>query len=256
MWDPARGLLRPQDLAGVTAVVHLAGEPVAQRWTSAHKTAIRDSRVQGTALLARTIAGLAGPRPVFLSGSAVGYYGDRGDELLDETSAPGSGFLASVSQAWEAATLPASEAGARVVHLRTGVVLDPAGGALAKVLVPFRLGAGGPIGSGRQWMSWIGLEDHLRAVEHTLFTETLTGAVNVLAPSPVTNAEFAATLGRVLARPALLPVPALAVELLYGEMAKETILAGQRAMPRALVASGFEFAYPTLEQALRHALGQ
>ena len=148
MWDPSRDLLRPQDLAGVTAVIHLAGEPVAQRWTAERKAAIRDSRVQGTALLARTIAALDGARPVLLSGSAVGFYGDRGDELLDESSPPGTGFLASVCQEWEAATQPASDAGARVVHLRTGVVLDPAGGALEKVLVPFRLGAGGPIGSG------------------------------------------------------------------------------------------------------------
>lgn len=255
-WDPARGLLQPQDLAGVTAVIHLAGEPVAHRWTAARKAAIRDSRVQGTALLARVIASLDGPPPVLLSGSAVGYYGDRGDELLDETSAPGTGFLAGVCQEWEAATRPASAAGARVVHLRTGVVLDPAGGALEKVLPPFRLGAGGPIGTGRQWMSWIGLEDHLRALEHALFTDRLSGAVNLVSPAPVTNAEFATTLGRVLARPALLPVPAFAVELLFGEMATETILAGQRAMPRALVAAGFEFAYPTLEQALRHAVGR
>ena len=254
MWDPARGLLRPQDLAGLTAVIHLAGEPVAHRWTPARKAAIRDSRVQGTALLARAIAAMDGPRPVLLSGSAVGYYGDRGDELLDEASASGGGFLAEVCREWEAATLPASDAGARVALLRTGVVLDPSGGALQKVLPPFRLGAGGPIGSGRQWMSWIGLEDHLRAVMHALFTDSMSGPVNLVAPSPVTNAEFASTLGRVLARPALLPVPSFAVELLYGEMATETILAGQRVMPRALVAAGFEFAYPTLEQALRHAL--
>lgn len=254
MWDPARGHLRPQDLAGVTAVIHLAGEPVAQRWTPARKTAIRDSRVESTALLARTIAGLDGPRPTLLSGSAIGFYGDRHDELLDETSAAGTGFLADVCREWEAATAPAAHAGARVVHLRTGVVMDPAGGALAKVLTPFRLGVGGPVGTGRQWMSWIGLEDHLRAVEHIMWTESIVGPVNLVAPSPVTNAEFASTLGRVLARPAVVPVPAFAVQLLFGEMADATILAGQRVMPRTLVAAKFDFAYPSLEQALRHAL--
>jgi uncharacterized protein (TIGR01777 family) len=256
LWDPARGLLDPASLAGIRAVVHLAGEPIAHRWTAARKTAIRDSRVQGTGLLARTLAALDEPPVTLLSGSAVGYYGSRGDELLDEGSAAGGDFLAVVTQEWERATAPASAAGIRTVLLRTGIVLDAGGGVLERLLPPFRLGVGGPIGSGRQWMSWIALEDELRAIEHALWTDSLRGPLNLVAPNPVTNAEFAATLGRVLARPAVLPVPAFALELLFGEMADATILAGQRAMPRVLAASGFEFALPTLEQALRRALGR
>ncbi|MDB4880664.1 MAG: NAD-dependent epimerase/dehydratase [Gemmatimonadetes bacterium] len=254
VWDPSGGTLDPAALAGLHAVIHLAGEPVAQRWSPARKAAIRDSRVQGTTAIAAAIATMDAPPPVFLSGSAVGYYGDRQDELLDEGSRPGTDFLARVTQEWERATLPASRAGARVVLMRTGVVLDPAGGALARLLPPFRLGVGGPVGSGRQWMSWIGLEDQLAAIECALWSDTLQGPVNYVSPNPVTNAEFATTLGRVLARPAVIPVPRLALQLLYGEMADATLLASQRAMPRALVAAGYEFEYPTLEQALRAAL--
>ena len=253
-WDPMRGVLAPDALDGVNAVVHLAGEPIAQRWTPARKQAIRESRVRGTELLARTIAGMERKPGALLSGSAVGYYGDRGDELLDEASAPGSDFLAGVVREWEDATRGAADAGIRVVRLRTGVVLSPRGGALEKLLVPFRLGVGGPIGSGRQWMSWISLHDHLRVMEHALTTTTLAGAVNLVAPNPVTNAQFAGTLGRVLTRPALVPVPGFALELMYGEMARATILSGQRVLPKALVRSGFEFAHPTLEQALRFEL--
>jgi hypothetical protein len=241
-------------LAGIDAVVHLAGEPIAQRWTSARKEAIRESRVRGTELLARTIAGMDRRPNVLLSGSAVGYYGDRGDEILDEQSAPGSDFLAGVVREWEDATRLATDAGVRVVRLRSGVVLSPRGGALERLLVPFRLGIGGPIGSGDQWMSWISLHDQLRAIEYALTSTTLTGAVNLVAPNPVTNAQFAATLGRVLTRPALVPVPGFALELLYGEMARATILSGQRVLPKALVRSGFEFVHSTLEQALRFEL--
>jgi uncharacterized protein (TIGR01777 family) len=253
-WDPGRGVLAPDALAGVDAVVHLAGEPIAQRWTSARKEAIRESRVRGTELLARTIAGMDRRPNVLLSGSAVGYYGDRGDEILDEQSAPGSDFLAGVVREWEDATRLATDAGVRVVRLRSGVVLSPRGGALERLLVPFRLGIGGPIGSGDQWMSWISLHDQLRAIEYALTSTTLTGAVNLVAPNPVTNAQFAATLGRVLTRPALVPVPGFALELLYGEMARATILSGQRVLPKALVRSGFEFVHSTLEQALRFEL--
>lgn len=255
-WDPARGILDPTALAGVGAVVHLAGEPIAHRWTPARKAAIRDSRVQGTTFLAGALAALDPPPSVLLSGSAVGYYGSRGDALLDENSRAGTDFLAGVAEEWEAAAMPSARAGIRTVLLRTGVVLDAHGGALERLLTPFRMGVGGPIGSGRQWMSWIAMEDQLRAIEHALWTPELRGPVNVVAPNPVTNAEFASTLGRVLARPALLPIPAFALELLYGEMADATILAGQRVMPRALTASGFEFVYSTLEQALRHAVGR
>jgi uncharacterized protein len=254
VWDPMRGILEPRDLEGAEAVVHLAGEPLAQRWTSTRRTAIRESRVRGTELLARTLGALDRKPSVLLSGSAVGYYGDRGDEALDEESAPGTDFLAEVARDWEAATGKARDAGVRVVLLRTGIVLSPRGGALDRLLPHFRLGVGGPIGTGRQWMSWIALEDHLRAMEHALVTTGMHGPVNLVAPNAVTNAEFAATLGRVLGRPALVPVPSFALELLYGEMARATILAGQRVLPKALLHNGFHFAHPTLEEALRYEL--
>jgi uncharacterized protein (TIGR01777 family) len=254
VWDPMRGVLSPSDLEGADAVVHLAGEPLAHRWTDARKHAIRESRVRGTELVARTIAALDRRPRVLLSGSAIGIYGDRGDEPVDEESALGSGFLAAVAREWEAASVAAADADVRVVLLRTGIVLSPNGGALERLLLPFRLGVGGPIGSGRQWMSWISLDDHLRAMEHALATTGLHGPVNLVSPNPVTNAEFAATLGRVLSRPALMPVPAFTLELAYGEMARATILAGQRVMPKALLRAGFHFAHPTLEQALRFEL--
>jgi len=254
VWDPMRGVLSPGDLEGADAVVHLAGEPLAHRWTPARKRAIRESRVRGTELVARTIAALDRKPRVLLSGSAVGIYGDRGDEPLDEESALGSGFLAAVAREWEAASMAAADAGVRVVLLRTGIVLSPKGGALERLLLPFRMGVGGPIGSGRQWMSWISLDDHVRAMEHALATTGLRGPVNLVSPNPVTNAEFAATLGRVLSRPALVPVPAFALELAYGEMARATILAGQRVMPKVLLRTEFHFAQPTLEQALRFEL--
>jgi hypothetical protein len=251
-----RGTLDPRQLDGVAAVIHLAGEPIAQRWTGARRGAIRESRVRGTELLARTIAALDRKPDAFLSGSAVGYYGDTGDEAVDEESASGNDFLAQVAREWEAATGAARSAGVRVVLLRTGIVLSPHGGALERLLPPFRLGVGGPIGTGRQWMSWIALEDHLRAMEHAIATVGLHGPVNLVAPNPVTNAEFAATLGRVLDRPAIVPVPAFALELLYGEMARATILAGQRVLPNALLRNGFHFAHPTLEEALRFELAR
>ena len=254
VWDPMRGVLAPTDLEGADAVVHLAGEPLAHRWTDARKRAIRESRVRGTELVARTIAALDRRPRVLLSGSAIGIYGDRGDEPLDEESALGSGFLAAVAREWEAASVAAVDAGVRVVLLRTGIVLSPHSGALERLLLPFRLGVGGPIGSGRQWMSWISLDDQVRAMEHALATTGLHGPVNLVSPNPVTNAEFAATLGRVLSRPALVPVPAFALELAYGEMARATILAGQRVLPRALLRTEFHFAHPTLDEALRFEL--
>jgi uncharacterized protein len=255
-WDPMRGTLDPRQLEGAEAVIHLAGEPIAQRWTGARREAIRESRVRGTELLARAIAALDRKPEVLLSGSAVGYYGDRGDDAVDEESAPGTDFLAGVAREWETATDAAKAAGVRVVLLRTGIVLSAHGGALERLLPLFRLGVGGPIGTGRQWMSWIALEDHLRAMEHALATVGLHGPVNLVAPNPVMNAEFASTLGRALDRPAIVPVPAFALELLYGEMARSTILAGQRVLPRKLLRSGFHFAYPTLEEALRFELAR
>jgi uncharacterized protein (TIGR01777 family) len=254
VWDPMRGVLDPRDLEGVESVIHLAGEPIAQRWTGTRREAIRESRVRGTELLARALAALDRKPSVLLSGSAVGFYGDRGDEAVDEESPPGTDFLAGVAREWEQATGAAKDAGIRVVLLRTGIVLSPHGGALERLLPPFRLGVGGPIGSGRQWMSWIALDDHLRAMEHAIATTGLHGPVNVVAPNAVTNAEFAATLGRVLGRPALVTVPSFALELLYGEMARATILAGQRVLPKALLRNGFHFDYPTLEEALRFEL--
>ena len=255
VWDAERSELATPALRGVDAVVNLAGAPIAKRWTAERRRDIRNSRVAGTQSLARAIAAME-PRPrVLLNASAVGYYGSRGDEVLSESSAPGSGFLAGVTVEWERATAAAAEAGARVVLLRTGVVLSAKGGALAKMLPPFRLGMGGPLGSGEQWMSWIALEDHLHAMEHALFVDSVSGPVNLVSPNPVRNLHFATTLGRVLTRPAVIPVPAMALELLYGEMARETILASQRALPAALSASGFDFQYPTLEGALRATLG-
>lgn len=255
-WDPRHGQLDPAALRGVHAVVNLAGEPIAQRWTAARKEEIRTSRVRGTDLVARTLASMEQPPAVMLSGSAIGYYGDRGDELLDEGSRAGTDFLAAMSEEWERATTPAAQAGVRVVLLRTGIVLARSGGALAKLLLPFRMGLGGPIGNGRQWMSWIALEDQLRAIELTLHADSMRGPVNLVSPEPVRNAEFAAVLGRVLARPAFLPIPRFALELLYGEMADATIIAGQRVKPAALTAAGFDFTLPTLEQALRAELSR
>ena len=256
LWDAERGEVPPGALDGVDAVVNLAGAPIGRRWTEARKREARASRVQGTERLARAIAALPARPRVLLNGSAVGYYGDRGDEVLSETSSPGHDFLADLCADWERAVAPAGDAGARVVLLRTGVVLSKQGGALAKMLPPFRLGMGGPLGSGAQWMSWILLEDHLRAMEHCLFVDRVQGPVNVVSPNPVRNAHFATTLGRVLARPAVLPVPAVALELLYGEMARGTILASQRALPDALSAAGFDFRFPTVEGALRAALAE
>jgi uncharacterized protein (TIGR01777 family) len=249
-WDAAT-TLDAAALEGVDAVVHLAGASIAQRWTDSARRAIRDSRVQGTSLLARTLAQLSRKPSVLVSMSAVGIYGDRGDEPLDEGSPAGRGFLAEVGQAWEGAADAARAAGIRVVHPRLGVVLHPAGGALAKMLPIFSLGAGGRIGDGRQWMSWISRTDALRALGFLLDTPSLAGPVNVVGPAPVTNAEFTAVLGRVLKRPTFAPVPEFAIRLLYGEMGQATVIEGQRVVPKRLLDAGFTFAHPTLEGALR-----
>ena len=253
-WRPDAGEIDASLLDGAEVVINLAGAPIAQRWTERHKRAIVDSRIKATGVLARSIAELRGPPRVFVSGSAIGIYGDRGDEELDESSSPGSDFLARTAVAWEEATEPARLAGVRVVLIRTGVVLNPLGGALGKLLLPYKLGLGGRVGSGLQWMSWIGLEDWVNAVLFML-TADLSGPVNLVAPNPVPNAEFATTLGRVLARPALIPVPNAAINMLFGEMGRSTLLASQRVHPRRLIESGYEFSYPTLEQALRRELG-
>lgn len=250
VWD-AVSTVDAAALEGVDAVVHLAGETIAQRWTGAAKRAIRDSRVQGTTLLARTLAGLSRKPSVLVSMSAIGIYGDRGDEVLDESSSTGTGFLADIGRAWESSADPARAAGIRVLHPRVGIVLSPDGGALAKMLPIFSLGAGGKIGRGRQWMSWISLTDTLRALEFALATPALEGPVNVSAPNPVTNAEFTDVLGRALRRPTFAPVPEFAIELLYGEMGRATVIEGQRVVPRKLLDAGFRFEHTDLESALR-----
>ncbi len=258
-WDPAAGRLDAAALEGCDAVVHLAGENVGGgRWTAARRRRIRESRQRGTALLAGTIATLQRPPRVLVSAAAIGIYGTRGDEQLSESSAlaPPGHFLADVCREWEAATEPARRAGVRVALPRFGAVLSPAGGALRKMLPFFRAGLGGPVGGGRQWMSWISLDDAIGAVHHALFTDELAGPFNAVAPAPVTNAEFTETLGRVLARPALLPVPAAALRLMFGEMAQETILASARVLPDRLPASGYQFRHATLESALRFQLGR
>lgn len=256
-WDPLRGPRDPRALEGLDAVVHLAGESLAAgRWTRARKERILRSRADGTRLLARALRSLARPPRVFLSASAIGFYGSRGEEELVEASERGSGFLADVCQAWEEAAVEAAQAGVRVVRARLGVVIGAAGGALRKMLPAFRAGLGGPVGSGRQVMSWIGLDDAVGALHFLLMREDLEGAFNVTSPQPVTHADFAAALGRVLARPARLPLPERAVRGLFGEMGEQTLLASQRVLPRRLEAAGFRFVHPDLEQALRFELGR
>jgi len=252
-WNPDESRLDGASLADVDAVVHLAGAPIGERWTAARKRAIRESRVRGTQLVASTIAALPpGQRPrVLVCASGVGFYGSRGDEWLDETSTPGTDFLATVAREWEAAAEPARAAGIRVVHLRNGLILSPHGGALAKMLPVFRLGAGARLGNGRQWMSWIALDDVVRAMQFALVTDTLAGAANAVSPAPVTNAEFTTTLAHVLNRPVLAAVPEFALRVLFGEMGAATLLASQRARPARLAAVGFEFLHPALESALR-----
>jgi uncharacterized protein len=249
-WDPGAGRIDTAGLEGVDAVVHLAGENVGERWTAEKKRRIRESRVAGTQLLARALAELASPPRVLISASAVGIYGDRGDEELDEQSATGTGFLAEVGREWEGATEAAERAGIRVVHLRLGVVLSREGGALGKLLLPFRLGVGGRVGSGRKWMSWISRTDVVHAIRFALATDGLAGAVNATAPRPATNADFTRALGRALGRPTLVPVPAAALQLAFGEMADATLLASQRALPRRLLEAGFAFQHPDLRSAL------
>lgn len=256
-WDPAAGTIDGSALAGVSAAVHLAGESIADgRWTEARKARIRSSRLLGTHLLSESLARLPTRPDVLVSASAVGIYGDRGDEQLDEDSPAGTDFLAEVGKAWEGATAAASDAGIRVVHLRFGIILSKEGGALPRMVTPFQLGAGGPIGNGRQWMSWISIDDAVRIVLESLRNGTMQGPYNAVAPEPVRNAEFAARLGKVLHRPALVPAPAFALRLLFGEMADAALLASQRVVPSRLTALGFSFRHPTLDEALRAILGR
>ncbi len=254
-WDPASSEIEQTALEGLDAVVHLAGENIAGgRWTSARKALIRDSRVQGTRLLSETLAKLKAPPKVLVSASAIGFYGDRGDDILDEESEAGSNFLAEVCQEWEEACEAAREKNIRVVNLRIGVVLSAAGGALTKMLLPFKMGVGGVVGGGSQYMSWIAIDDLVGAIHHALVTESLNGPVNVVAPNPATNREFTKTLGRVLKRPAIFPLPAFAARLAFGEMADELLLASSRVEPAKLNSSDFQFQFTQLEGALRHVL--
>lgn len=256
-WDPAAGTIDADSLEGIGAVVHLAGEGIAEkRWNPEQKQRILDSRVDGTTLLATTLAGLDAPPSVFLSGSAIGFYGDRGDEKLTEASAPGDIFLAEVCKAWEAATATAEAAGIRVAHLRTGIVLDAHGGALAKTLPLFKLGLGGRLGSGKQWWSWISVDDEVGAIRFLLDAD-VSGPVNLTAPEPVTNAEFTKVLGKVLGRPTLLPVPAFGPKILLGsELAEQLLFTSARVLPTTLTDAGYVFATPDLESGLRKVLGR
>lgn len=254
-WGPAEGITDVSRLQDLDGVIHLAGENIASaRWTEARRAKIRRSRVEGTQRLCESLGPLARPPRVLVSASAIGFYGDRGDETLSEDSPPGRGFLPDVCCAWEAATKPAAQLGVRVVPLRFGMILTPNGGALKQMLLPFRLGVGGKIGSGAQFMSWIALDDALGAILHALVTESLQGPVNAVAPMPVTNAEFTRTLARVLSRPALAPLPAFAARLAFGELADALLLASARVVPTRLQASGYRFQFPGLEGALRHLL--
>lgn len=256
-WDPAASYIDAAGLEGLDAIVHLAGEPIASgRWNSAKKARIRDSRVQGTRLLCEALSHVARPPATLVCASAIGYYGDRGDEVLNESSPSGHGFLANVCRDWEAACDAARNKGIRVVHARFGVILSTAGGALAKMLTPFKMGTGGVIGSGRQYMSCISINDCVGAIVHSLNTNSVAGPVNVVGPTPVTNREFTKTLGKVLRRPTVFPMPAFAARLAFGEMADELLLGSDRVEPKKLLENGFAFRHHDLEMALRHVLGR
>lgn len=257
-WNAREGEIDVDRLEEADAVVHLAGESIAGgRWTDEKKEAILESRVRGTKLVARALAELEGSGPsTLVSMSAVGFYGDRGEERLDESSAPGEGFLSEVTRAWEASTAVAEKAGIRVVKVRGGMVLSPGGGALGKMLFPFKMGVGGRLGSGKQYMSWIDLDDVVGILHHALMTDSLQGPVNATAPNPVTNATFTSALGRVLGRPTVIPVPSLAVKAVFGQLGEELLLQGQRVLPRKALESGYRFAFEGVEESLRFQLGK
>lgn len=250
-WHPNQGQIDAAKLGGFDAVVHLAGESIASgRWTPEKKQRIRDSRIKGTQLLSGALTSASPPPSVFVCASAIGFYGDRGDEVLTEQSAPGNDFLAHVCKQWEESAEPAAEKGIRLVKARLGIVLDRDGGALAKMLPPFRMGIGGRIGDGKQWMSWIALADVVRALEFVIDKQNLSGAVNFVAPNPVTNTTFTSALGNFLGRPTFFPVPAFGARLAFGEMADALLLSSQRVEPKRLSESGFTFNYANLNDAL------
>ena len=254
-WNPAMPI-SPDMVSGFDAVIHLAGESIVGRWTKTKKIKIRGSRVAGTTTLAEALAGTQDKPQVFACSSAIGYYGDRGNELLNEASKPGIGFLPEVCREWEAATQAAANAGIRTVQMRTGVVLSSKGGALGKMLTPFKMGVGGQIGDGQQWMSWIDIEDMVGAIHHILNSDLLQGPVNMVAPKPVKNAEFTKTLASVLSRPAILPLPAFAVKLAFGEMGETVLLGSQRVEPTQLVMSGYPFRFTNLRASLENNLNR
>lgn len=254
-WDPAKGTIDASALEGLDGAVHLAGENIAEgRWTDEKKRRILESRVEGTKLLSESLAGLAAPPKVLVSASAIGFYGNRGAEILTEQSASGDDFLSEVCREWELATRAAAEKGMRVVHLRFGVILSEKGGALAKMLTPFKLGAGGRVGDGTQYMSWIDLEDVAGAIMFALKHDELRGPVNVVAPEPVTNQEFTKAMGNVLSRPTILPMPSFVARLAFGEMADALLLSSARVEPARLKEAGYVFKYPQLEDSLQHNL--
>lgn len=256
-WNPAEQKLDPAALDGFDAAVNLSGENLAaRRWSTEFKIQTRDSRVQSTSLLSTTLARLKHPPQVLVTASAIGFYGPQREETLDESSAPGKGFLAELCRAWEGATEIAADSGIRVVSLRIGFVLSAAGGGLAKMLTPFKLGLGGRVGSGTQVLSWIAIDDLVEAIHHVLTHDDLRGPVNATSPNPVTNAEFTGALGSVLGRPTIFPLPEFAARLAFGEMADEILLASQNVVPAKLLASGFKFNYPELVLALRRVLGK
>ncbi len=254
-WDPENGIMDLADVKDIDAVINLAGDSIAEgRWNDKKKDRILNSRVRGTRLLAEVFAASGNKPRVIVSASAVGVYGDRGDELVDETSEPGSGFLVDVCKQWEAATALAVDAGIRVVNVRFGVVLSAAGGALRKMLFPFKMGLGGPVGSGRQYMSWVSIDDVVEIIRYVIENDSLHGPVNVVSPNPVSNRQFTKTLGAVLHRPTIFPMPAFAARLAFGEMANELLLAGTRVAPKKLIDSGYKFRHPELAEALEHLL--
>jgi len=254
-WTVEGGFAEPEKLEGLDAVVHLAGENVSGlRWTEEKKRSIRDSRVLGTRNVVTAISKLKNRPKVFVASSAIGFYGERGDEEITESSAAGDNFLAEVSKAWESESRRAEDAGIRTVLLRTGIVLTKEGGALGTMLTPFKLGVGGVVGSGKQWMSWISMEDHIAVINCVIENENIRGAVNSVSPNPVTNEEFTKTLGEVLYRPTFLPLPEFAVSMVFGEMGDALLLASTKVLPKRLEDAGFQFKYPQLKPAIENAV--
>lgn len=255
-WDPSNGILDIEHLKGIDAVIHLGGVGIGdKRWTKKRKAAIIDSRRDSVTLLAEKMASMDSPPEVFIVASAIGYYGNRGDEEIDESSKRGEGFLSETTEMWEASADAARAASIRTIHLRTGIVMSPLGGALGRMLLPFKLGGGGPIGNGKQWFSWISMNDHIAAIQHLMMTPECEGAFNLTSPNPVRQKQFARVLGRVLRRPAFAPLPGFVLRIVFGELARPLLLEGQKVLPNRLLQSGFEFRNPDLEESLRDVLG-